>query len=323
MYKLSNEDIMDIKMLQEVGKFIKEDTKRFVTAEVKNGCISKEDIDLYNSHVKIEDSILDRLLSSHKKAVGVLNYFGVSVNDNELNFNDNFDDDNIRIVMYINSMYLEANNLSLERLNEELGMVVASRKDLIDVYQKSLLFFDTFEKEITEAFYVKLNRMIASPIYKKYRDLLINAKYNSFYKEKSTNLDIVNLNNKERYITSRVYLESLPIDIEYLKFYYDRFLLKQIGSEISRILSIEDTYYLDKSHYVTGLIRQIKLRTLLELLSPQMLDYVNDSFHEMIDSSEFLPLESTHITSVELIKDAFLFYKKDKREVSILSLTQN
>jgi len=172
------------------------------------------------------------------------------------------------------------------------------------------------ELNLKLAFLYLLDKYINNDKYKSVKNELIEAKYSFIF----TNKDVERILAKNKFVLE---------DIIYIDNFYNILEEEKINiitefaqlcylEHTEKLLKIENLDYDDNKKFVSSVLRQCFIRASFLLMDNNEIDELNNYFHDLIDSNDFIHKYPNSNISQSLIIECFRKIKKDRTKVRVL-----
>lgn len=337
-YKLQNEDYELIQELTKIDTIIELIYKKLYELEINNKKDSNDFKNYLNSLkniIKVENKIYKDANLNHIRSFALANYildYKLPVhflNDIESLMTQDYSNKVLRRIMNIlyhnivfdNKMYKEKFPSELLELMKNIGI-----SDIDSIVNESIHsnieLRKAFEKDTLNGYLVFLQEYINNEYYKAFKINFTHNKYiTSFvYKNVENNMISDNFNIQDTfYINSRLIADLTNINLKLYEELKNDYGLEECTSQISKLINIKDSEYNDRKNIITSLLRECYIRSTFLLLNDETILDINSSFHDFIESKEYLREGSNSISENNIIK-CFKLVKKDRNKLKILSL---
>lgn len=159
-----------------------------------------------------------------------------------------------------------------------------------------------------------------------YKDKLNKAIYNTIFINKNLektlfeyNFDIPN----KIYISSKLINEILITNYKMYNIITNLIVQTQINKHIIEVLIIKDYEYDNPKTYISSIINQCYIRTLLTFLSDNNIYKLNEEFHNLIDSETYISNYQDNNISEKAIIKCFKNINNDKTKKLTITLNQH
>ncbi len=189
---------------------------------------------------------------------------------------------------------------------------------------KSAKLRNAFEKDIINGYLSFMQDFANSKSYEEKKDQFIINKYNTAFINKSIESDMLSSSfdiPKTFYVSSRLIADVYNVNLTFYKSISNDFYAKEAAKQISRLIDIfDEEYKYDDDNKLSSILRQCYLRSAFLFLDDELLTDMNDSFHEFVESDEYLDKHSNDTIGTQLVINCFKSIKKDRNKPAILSL---
>lgn len=176
--------------------------------------------------------------------------------------------------------------------------------------------------DITIVFLSILEDTITFKKYETYRNKLLKAKYDTVFTLKDIEEQIIE--NKFTipttvYINSRFINDLLQSEPQVYNMIKSIEVQTKASMHIIRLLNITDEDYKIENNNIASIIRQCYIRSLLTFMNDDEVYDLNDKFHELVESQNYLETHPYDRISETAIINCFKSLKQDRTKTRILS----
>lgn len=182
------------------------------------------------------------------------------------------------------------------------------------------------EKDVINAYLVFLQESIDKQNYHNLKKNLIKSKYNTAFIKKEIETEMILSNftiSNTLYISSRFIADLMNMDLEFYNMSKNLYGGKISMFQISELMEMQDESYNDPVKSTTSTLRQCLMRAAFLLMSDEIISEVNDEFHEIIESNEYLCRNPHDKISEQLVINCFKSIKKDQKKPKVLAIEYN
>lgn len=334
-YTLTSEDYETINTIQRITESINETYQKLLELDLQGRKAGEEynrQIDYLKSSLKLEQNLYERIDTSTERLQAFIDYIK---KENNVTYKPDFIDlltnENIgnyeRIIIKLSvKMTSRKDYITAVRI-PEITKYTLSTKDYKEVCQKEevdLLLQISLENDLLALFLTLAKTKIDKPhLDVEVKKELIRKIYRlSFFKE---NIERILINNNfnipESALISNGFVEGFfkPLSKE-IDEYRKKILINIAMNHINKIIMHYDHELLFLKIEFETLLCELISRSVLQLLDDDSIYSLNDSFHEFIESNNFLSMHPHETETIRLAISCFKSVKFDRQRVMKMTL---
>ncbi len=337
--KLTKQDFEWLEGIIQTTSSIESLYKKLYDLEINGQKDTKEYtklLDYLSIAVSVEDKIYKEANLDYSKCMALSDYIigdripSGFVNDMESIMTQNYNNRVLRRILSILIHRMTSDYSSVrEMLPSEViyfmrqSGVVNPEQHLLQAIRSNIAVQEAFERETIGGFMIFLQEAINKRDYRNLQEYLICSKYNMSFINKNIEMDM----RIDRFeITGILYYDSwLVADLNQMDLNLCRLLREYYGvskstEQIAEIIGMRDTDYLVPVKNVMSILRQCLMRSAFLLMGDDAISDVNSSFHDLVESREYLERHSEDCISEQAIINCFKGIRRDRNKFKSLSL---